>query len=247
MDDAHDWNRLDAAAYRVSMMRSVRRMAWFIAGAGVVVTACGLGARVVPMIAVGVVLASAGAWNLLRTSVSGLVVDGGALIVCGVFLATAWRWMEPERPSQAANSIVAGVLQIVWAVRRLALYRTARHAVRDPQAIARLESIVRDLSRRDVRTDETVVQFRTGRFRHHRNRLGLYAEGVVGILESTAIRLDKRSDVWIEASGTTAIGRAIKVKIQMSDLQLAAEMSVGHFQRFERWKLGQSQARSIAA
>ena len=247
MDDAHDWSRLDTAAHRVSMMRSVRRMAWFIAVAGLVVTACGLGARIVPMTAIGVVLVSAGAWNLLRTSVSGLLVDGCALILCGVFLATAWRWMEPARPSQAVNSIVAGVLQVVWAVRRLALYRTARRAVRDPQAIARLEAIVRDLSRRDVRTDETVVQFRTGRFRHHRNRLGLYAEGVVGILEHTAIRLDTRSDVWIEASGTTATGRSIKVKVQMSDLELPAEMSVEHFQRFERWKLGQSQARSIAA
>jgi hypothetical protein len=33
----------------------------------------------------------------------------------------------------------------------------------------------------------------------------------------------------------------------MSDLQLTGEMPAAHFERFERWKLGQSQSRPIAA
>lgn len=247
LDDAHDWNRLDAAAYRVSIMRSVRRMAWILAVAGIVVTACGLAAAFIPLIAIGLVFASTGAWNLFRTSVGGLAVDAVAMILSGIFLALAWRWMDAARASQAVNSIVAGVIQLVWGVRRLALYRTARHALRDTFAIAHLESIVRELSRRDARADETVAEFRTGRFRHHRNRLGLYVEGAVGLLEQTAVRLEKRSDIWIETRGSTALGRSIKVTVQMSDLQLPGVMSAEHFARFERWKLGLSQSRSIAA
>jgi hypothetical protein len=247
MDDAHDWNRLDAAGYRVSIMRSVRRMAWIISVVGVVVAACGVAAGLGTMVAVGVVLACAGAWNLFRTSVRGLVVDGVAMVLTGVFLALAWRWMDAARASQAANSILAGVIQIVWGVRRLALYRTARFAPNDPQAIARLASVVRDVSRRDLEADPTVAEFRTGRVRHHRNRLGLYVEGAVALLEHQAVRLEKRTDIWIEPSGSTTLGRSIKVRIQMSDLELPGEMSVEHYARFERWKLGLSEARSIAA
>jgi hypothetical protein len=135
----------------------------------------------------------------------------------------------------------------VWGVRRLAFYRTARLAVNDPEAIARLEFLVQELSKRNGRSDPTVAEFRTGRFRAHRNRLGLYDEGAIALLEHRAVRLEKRADIWIEARGTTWLGRSAKVGIRMGDLHLTGEMPVTHFERFERWKSGQSQTLPIAA
>jgi hypothetical protein len=59
--------------------------------------------------------------------------------------------------------------------------------------------------------------------------------------------LERRADIWIEARGTTSLGRSVKVWVQMSDLRLAGEMPVEHFERFERWKSGLAQPRPIAA
>ena len=228
------------------MKRSIRRLAWFEAVLGVVVLACGIAAPFVPLIAVGVALTGAGLWNLLRTSVHGLLVDGVTIILAGVFNCVAWLWMEHARATSVGNWIVTGVLQIVWGVRRLALYPTARAAPNDSQAIARLESIVRELSKRNAKDDPTVVEFRTGRWPGRRDRIGLYDLGSVALLEHTAVRLEKRTDIWIEARGTT-FGGALKVAIQMSDLHLTGRMSAAHLERFERWKLGLSLPRPVAA
>jgi len=229
------------------MKRSVRRLAWFLAVVGAFVLACGLAAPFVPLVVIGLVLVCAGVWNMSRTSVAGLIVDGIAVIVTGICNGVAWLWIEDGRPSSLVKCAIAGVVQIVWGARRLATYRTARLAVNDPQAIAHLESIVRELAKRDARSDPAVAEFWTGRFRRQRNRLGLYADGVVALLMQRAVRLERRADIWIEARGTTWLGRSVKVEVQMGDLRLSGVMPAAHFERFERWKLGQSRPRPIAA
>jgi hypothetical protein len=228
------------------MKRSVRRFGWFGAVLGAIVLACGLAAPFLPLAAIGLALACAGVWNLCRPSIHGLIVDGGVVILTGIFNCLAWLWVKDARASSVGHWIVAGLVQIVWGIRRLAIYPSARFAANDPQAIARLEAIVRELSRRNVKDDPTTAEFRTGRY-HHRNRLGLYADGSIALLEHQAVRLEKRADIWIEARGTTWHGRSIKVGIQMSDLHLTGEMAAAHFERFERWKLGMSPARPLAA
>jgi hypothetical protein len=229
------------------MKRSVRRQGWFLAGVGAVVTVCGVAAPLMPMAVIGPVLLAAGVWNIGRPSFTGLIVDGVAVILTGAFHCLLSLWMGDARASGLGKWTLAGVIQIVWGVRRIATYWTSRFAVNDPRAIARLEALVREVSKRAAKADETVAEFWTGRFRQRRNRLGLYAEGTIGLLEGQAVRLEKRSDIWIEESGTTWRGRSIKVRIQMSDLELTGQMPAAHFERFERWKLGQSQPRSIAA
>ena len=247
MHEHPDWNRLDAAAFRVSMKRSVRWHAWFLAVIGTIVVACGVAAPFAPLVAIGLVIACAGIWNLRRPSTTGLIVDGVATILTGAFQCLSGLWMEDARESSVVKWIIAGAFQIVWGIRRLALYRMARFAPNDPEAIARLEAIVQELSKRQAKDDPTVVEFWTGRFRGHRNRLGLYADGAVGLLEHRAVRLEKRADIWIETRGTSWLGRWIKVQVQMSDLQLIGRMPAAHFERFERWKLGVSQAPPVAA
>ena len=244
---AIDWNRLDVAAYRVSVKRSVRRQAWFLPIIGVIVAVCGVAGGLVPMAVIGAVIFVAGAWNLYRPTVTGLVVDGVALILTGVFSALAWIWFDDARPSSAARWVVTGAFQVAWGVRRIVFYATARRVVNDPPAIARLESIVRELSKRKAGTDPAVVEFRTGRFHRHLNRLGLYEKGVIGLLQEQVVRLERRPDVWVEAIGTTAFSRSVKVSIQMGELRLIGHMPTAHFERFERWKSRLSEPLLLAA
>lgn len=242
-----DWKQLDTAGFGVTMLRSVRRTAWIGTLVGTVAAVCGFAAGLLPLAIVGVVLLGAGVWNLRRPSVTGMVVDSAAMILTGVFNCLGWAWIEGESSTSAGKWILAGVIQIVWGVRRLTLYPLARFAAADRQAIADLESMVRELSKRNARTDPSVVEFSTSPIHGRRNRLGLYPEGVIGLLEHQAVRLERRGDIWIETRGTTLRGRSVKVRIQMSDLELKGRMSVEHFERFERWKLGQSQPRPAAA
>src|SRR5262245_54214948 len=228
------------------MKRSVRRFAWLLAAAGAAVTACALLARFAPLIAVGLVLMGAGIWNLCRPSIGGLLVDGGALVLTGAFNCLAWLWLPDARTTALGKSVLAGVLQIVWGVRRLALYPEARSSMNDARAIARLETIVRGIAQRGAREDSGIVELRTGGLLKRRHRIGLFAEGAMALID-TAVRLEKRGDISIEASGTTWHGRTVKVRVQMSDFELTGEMTTGHLERFERWKHGAVQQRSIAA
>jgi hypothetical protein len=223
------------------MKRSVRRLAWILAVVGTIAAACGFAAASVPLVALGLVLACAGVWNICRPSITGLIVDGVALILAGAFMCLAWRWTGDAPATSIGKWAIVGLAQIVWGIRRLAIYPTARFTPNDPQAIARLDAMVHELAKRKAKTDPTVAEFWTGRFHHQRNRIGLYADGAVALLEQQVVRLEKRAEIWIEASGTTWRGKSIKVRIQMSDLQLMGQMPTAHFERFERWKLGLSQ------
>lgn len=247
MHDLSDWHRLDAAAYRVTVKRSVRRVGLVMALAGAVVIVCGAFARLLPMVAIGIVICGSGVWNARFPSVTGLAVDGVAVILTGLFQCLLGQWIEPAKEASQAKWIVAGLFQIAWGVRRLAWYRTARGVVNDLEAIARLERIVNDVAKRSPKSDHTLAEFRTGRWKHERNRLWLSPEGVVGLLPHMAVRLERRTDIHIEARGTTGPGGTLKVSVQMSDLGLFGHMSKEHFDRFERWKLGQSSAQTLVA
>jgi hypothetical protein len=238
---------LDAAAWRVSMKRSVRRLAWWEALVGGLVATIGILVAFLPGLIVGLVLLAAGVWNLWRTSINGMLVDGIAVILTGLFSGLAGLFLPGTSESSLFKGAITGLFQIVWGVRRIASWLAARKVVNDPEAIAALEALVRDVSRRKPKSDASVIEFRTGGLRKHRHRLVLLPEGVIGLLAPWVVRLEKRHDLWIEARGTTATGRTAKVRVKMSDLELPAEMPVEHFERYERWKLGSSPERTAAA
>jgi hypothetical protein len=243
--DLSDWNQLDAVAFHVSMKRSVHRFAVVAALLGCVILACGFAAHFAPLIVIGVVLVGAGIWNGSRPTVTGLIVDGVAMVVTGACMCLAALWAEHTRATSLGKSIVVGIVQIVWGVRRLALVPLARSAPADPQAIARLETVVRELSKRNAKEDPNVAEFWTGRVPLQRNRLGFYSEGAIALLQHQAVRLERRNDIGIDVHGRV-LGR-VSVRIQMSDFELAGLMSPEHYERFERWKQGVSRPSPIAA
>lgn len=247
MHDLSDWDRMDAAGFRVSMIRSVRWLAWFTLGIGAGVLALGFGARYAPLVMIGAVLAAAGLWNVWRPSVAGMLVDGVAMIASGAFLAFQGMADAGAGPLAAGKGLAAGLPQIIWGFRRLALFPLAWRSAEDAHAIAHLQQLVREVSRRDAKRDPSVVEFRSGRFHLHRNRIGLFDAGAVNLLEQQVVRLERRGDIWIEPVGTSVSGRTLKVEIRLGDYSLRGTMRAEHLERFEQWKLGLSPTRSIAA
>ena len=245
MSEPIEWSRLDASGYRLSIMRSVRRVAWFLIVIGLFVVVCGLKTALYPLALVGGVYVLVGGWNLRHTSLNGVLLDAIALIVAGIFTSQSWRLVEGGE-LHMAKALFGGGMQILWGIRRIKLWAAVRDAYDDPPALRRLETIVAGLSKRS-RRDEAVVEFTTGRIRRHRNRVGLYTEGAVGLLEGGVVRLEKRADIWIEARGTDVRAEIVKVSVRMSDYELTATMDARHLERFERWKLGMAATPSIAA
>ncbi len=248
-DLSANWERLDAASYRVSVIRSVRRSGWVSAVVGVLCAALGFVPPGSPvLVALGAMLGLTGAWNVRRPSPAGLIVDGASIIALGIFNCSSLLWAEGADASSAGRWIVAGVVQIVWGVRRLAGFRAARAALSDPEAMRQLETLVRDLAKRKPKSDPGVIEFVTGRVRSRRNRSGLYPEGAVALLDNReVIRMARRDEITIEKSGKAWIGRSIVVRVRMGDLEMKGEMSAEHYERFENWKLGVSRPQAFAA
>lgn len=243
-----DWDRMDAAAYRVSVLRSIRGLAWIELAVGAIALTAGVFAPSLPLAAIGSVLLAAALWNLLRPSVTGLLVDGVAVVLAGVFTALVWTWIDgPRTPTAIGQWVIGGIGQVVWGVRRILGYRNVLTAVDDPAAMARLAAIARELSRRDAKSDPGVVEFRTRGFPSERHRIGLFTEGAITLFASGAIRLERARDLWVEPTGTTALARAVKVRVRMSDLELTGEIPAEHLERFERWKQVRTSAYPVAA
>lgn len=237
MDTLVDWDRMDAAAYRVSILRSIRRLARIELAVGAIALTAGILAPAAPLAAIGATVLTAGLWNLLRPSVTGLLVDGVAVVLAGIFTALVWTWIDGPRTSTAILQwVIGGIGQVVWGVRRILGYRNVLAAVDDPPAMARLAQLAREVAGRDSKSDASVVELRTQGFPAERHRIGLFPEGAMALFAAGAIRLERPRDVEVEATGSTGFSRAVKVRVRMSDLELTGEMPAAHFERFERWK-----------
>jgi hypothetical protein len=240
VDLATNWKRLDAASFRFTIQRTLRRNGWASAAVGVVCLAAGLAPPFTPaLVAVGSILAAAGIWNAWRPSPPGLIVDGLSIIATGLFGATSLLWSGPHHVRDAARWTIVGLFQIAWGVRRLAVYPAARYAMADAETLAQLEEIARELSKRKAKTDPAVIEFTSGWYRRIRHRVGLFPEGAVALLENRqALRFERRQDVEIDLHRRSWIGRSVGVTVRMSDLALKGEMPEEHYQRFENWKMG---------
>jgi hypothetical protein len=242
-----DWDRLDRASYRTSMIRSVRKIGWIMAMVGALLVAFAFIGPVPPLAWLGALLVAAGGWNFLRPSLAGMVVDGATMVLVGVALC-AWRlWLADDAEVRFSKDVVGGLFMIWRGVVRLRGYRVARDMVDDPPAIRSLLALARAVARRDARHDEGIVELTLDTRFRHRNRFGLFTEGAVGLLEDDVVRLEKRSDIRIEPVGSTWLGRKVKVNVHLGELERRASMSREHLERFEHWKLGMAPATSIAA
>ena len=240
VDLATDWDRLDAGSFRFTILRSLRRNGWASAAVGAICLAMGLAPPFTPaLIAVGAVLLPAGIWNAWRPSPPGLIADGLSVLATGLVGATSLLWFGPEHTRDATRWTIVGLFQIAWGVKRLALYSTARYAMADPRTLRELELIARDLSKRKAKSDPGVIDFTTGWYRRIRQRIGLFPEGAIGLLENReALRFERRHDVEITLHRKSWIGRSVGVTVRMSDLTLKGSMPEEHYQRFENWKMG---------
>jgi hypothetical protein len=249
VDLATNWERLDAASFRFTILRTLRRNGWASAAVGAVCLVAGLAPPFTPaLVAVGSILAAAGTWNVLRPSPPGLIVDGLSIIATGLVGATSLLWSGPHHVRDATRWTIVGLFQIAWGVRRLALYPAARYAMADAATLAQLEEIARDLAKRRPKTDPGVIEFSTGWYRRTRHRLGLFPEGAVALLENRqALRFERRQDVEITLHRKAWIGRSVGVSVRMSDLTLKGEMPEEHYERFESWKLGLIRPPAFAA
>ncbi len=247
METFSDWDRLDCAAYHASMIRSVRTVGWRAAVVGALLVAFALVSST-PLLAVpGAVLVAAGGWNFMRPSVSGLIVDGTTMVLIGVGLC-AWRlWLADDASLRVGKEVLAGLIMTWRGIVRLRTCWEGRQIVHDAPMIARVLWLALVVGKRDAKHDETVVEFATNTRYKHRNRVGLFAEGAVVLLEQDVVRIEKRADISIEPHGSTWLDRKVKVIAQMSGLERKGTMTREHLERFERWKLGMAPATSIAA
>ncbi len=203
--------------------------------------------------AVGAVLLSTGIWNLLDPRPTGILLDGCALLVVGLYNVAGALFALSQGQHGTADSLFVklGVFQIAWGAASFWRFRRFRDAFRDPPTEAesrQLDGMVNVLWKTKAKESVDVIEFVSE---------GLHAKAWKARLSPTlaVLATDRGHEVVvaekdqfdIEDRGKVMLGSARKATFVVRGKRWKGHLPADSLERFQQWKTGVVIPRAIAA
>ncbi len=203
-----------------------------------------------PLNAILVLLATAltveGIWVLAAPRPAGIIADGGAQVVVGVwnilvFALVPYAFIGVGGLSMPAPPAL-GPLQVLWGILTLVRYRFfSRLAVAEPSKdeLRQIKALVKDIVYADPRKASDVVEFEAGTLtRKAKDWKGRLAGETATFVEGwgSDIVFAKKSDVNFVNEGTILFGRRVEALFQMRDRSVKGSITPELLKRYESWK-----------
>jgi hypothetical protein len=195
---------------------------------------------------IGALLVAEGIWLLASPSPAGLIVDGIAVMVIGVWnLAVSIAELCVSGVGLTSLFAVVGACQIVWGIQSLCRYRrfaAADGAAADPQFARWAAQTLGRLSAAKPARNRDVVQLAAGLKFWKGLLLG---DGVVFVAQGGAdVAIAPKDQVDLEASEPH--GKYVRARLRLGERVLSGQMLPGHVQRLEVWQAAPAVAEADA-
>jgi len=230
---------------------ALRRTGWGGIAFGALAIALGffftftMGPINVLLILIGLLLFVSGIWCLVLPGAEGLIVNGIALILVGLWnIFVTILIIAGGRPTDIWVPAI-GVFLIIAGLRAFLNYARFSAALRHgatSEETAMMNDLVRNVLSADSKLDEDIVGFRVKNFWQQAQwRGGLSSHAALFVQRVTKeVLVARKEDVFIEPHGKVLLGNSLKAMVKIGDHKWGALISPQAFDRFREWKFDDS-------
>jgi hypothetical protein len=220
----------------------------FFGGLAVFVGASALGQNILNLvlIMIGLLLVADGIWNFARPSAGGVIVDGFAFVVIGLWniFITCFNILAAIAVPGAQPDVkwgVMGVVQIAYGIYRFVGCRRFAEAFRvkpDANDLAQLDELVKKIQKTKPKDAEGLVLFQVETFFGRQPWKGQLTDN--GVLFVSVMMPDvivaRREEVHIEVKGKVVLGKTRKATIRIREHTLKVLIPPDSLAAIEAWK-----------
>jgi len=203
--------------------------------------------------AVGLLLLGTGIWNLTAPRPAGILIDGAALVVVGLYnvISTFAAAAQGHAGAGAGFFAKVGVFQIIWGVMsfwRFLRFRDAFRSVPSDVELRQLEGLAEVLRRGKVKESLDLIEFTTSGLSARRWKARLEPAMVVMATDGgREVLVADRATFDIEDRGKVLIGSARKAAFVVRGRRLTGVIPEESMARFQQWKTGVVIPKALAA
>jgi hypothetical protein len=242
-----DVEELRLIAEHHTACRTLRRMGWACVMFGVINMGIALMFTVqlhpinAALALIGLFLLAAGVWCLVLPGAEGVLANGIALILVGLWniLITVLNAVAGEPPR--IWWALFGAIQIAAAVQGFQKYSRFSRALRyrvSRDELAMMDTLVKTILKANSKEDEAIIGFQVRGYTQEKVWRGQLGQDAAIFVEKTSNEtlVCDRTEVSIKPQGAVLFGNSLKARVRIGDQTWEATISPQSFDRFRDWK-----------
>jgi len=182
-----------------------------------------------------------GVWIAVRPSPMGMIFDGIALIMVGLW--NGWiSYLILSRPGSNPNTMlpIMSIAQIGWGVYRLVRYSefAAVAALRpSKQMVQWLDGTIKSVAKAKLNSDPTAIEFQIKGFNSYQRWKGRLLPDLAILVRDIGkdLRLLPRENLRIDVTGKKLLGKTRKAKFTLGRKTNKGTIAPTSLERFEQW------------
>jgi hypothetical protein len=194
------------------------------------------------LVLIGLFLLIEGTWLLKAPKPVGLIVDGIALLIVGVWnIAVTLLNLSAGAKSGGFFPILA-VIQIVMgfkSIRRYPRFVGVTSLASNQEILNKTQELINQVNKADEKTSKDIIVFQTKTFTQTLKWTARLADwmGIFSANGGKEVMFLPKDQVSIERKGKVLIGKTLKIGVKLGSKEMTAKMVPEHMERFDSWKL----------
>jgi hypothetical protein len=202
------------------------------------------------LVLLGLVLLGEGIWNVALPTAEGVIVDGIALILVGLWNIFVSVLNVAAGATEGAHWGVVALFQIGYGIYRFTMYGRFYQAFQErPPAedVKRLDDIVAKVMRSTYKNSADIINFQTRSFFKQQTWKGQLTGAAALFVDQLGhdVLIAPQDDVEFVKQGKVLIGRTLKVTFRIKDQTFNGLISPESFARYEQWKQGEEEPPTV--
>jgi hypothetical protein len=189
---------------------------------------------------IGALLFFEGIWCAAAPKPVGLVVDGIALIILGVWNILVTISNISAGAEGMSGFFVLGVWQIIWGVQSIKRYKHYSYLTGvtiSPESLQGLNNMAANIKETSVSGDENMMEFQIKSLFKKTSLKGKLIEGMILLVGPKGeFFMDEIAKIEIKPTKTRSTADLIKASLNICDQTFLGEISQESMDRYHRWK-----------
>jgi len=191
---------------------------------------------------IGLLLFAEGLWIVIAPSPKGMIIDGIALIILGV-----WNILVTIANASSGGSggfhffAVLGVFQIIWGFKSFGRYsRFSQNPVQkpSPEMQKQIDDLANAIRKAKFKNAPDIIEFQAKSFSITKPWKGKleHDRAIFADIAGEEIIFAEKNRVRFFEEGSQLLGKSLKVDIQLRDRKMKGTISPESLERFTEWK-----------